>query len=198
MTSLTTERAVEPDPHHAARLRPVLAARRFRADHDTLLRVVEGRTDFELAAAYRICGERAGTYCDSLHDLIAHVLMWDEMALGVLMDASRGRTHWLLDPEYDSPAVRTQLDWSGVAAGRHLPAWLLLHRLVTTRDALTRELAAVGERVWAGPAGSVVEAALTADGAPAFWHAAHHLKQLPYDESFVGTTRDFQREREDR
>jgi hypothetical protein len=53
-----------------------------------------------------------------------------------------------------------------VAAGQHLPAGLLLHRLRAVRDALLGELGHYSELDWAGPA---------------FWPAAIHLDELAGD-----------------
>lgn len=180
MTSLRTDPAQLPDLNLTEPIPPELAASRVDADHAVLLRAVEGRTDFELSASYRIGDARPGEFCDSLHDLLAHVLMWDEIAIGLLQEAARGRTHWALDEECETRAARMQLSWSGVAAGRHLPAWLLLHRLVSARSALGSELRSVDPRAWASAVGDVVRDALTAAGARPFWRAAHHLEQFPY------------------
>lgn len=67
------------------------ATRRIRADHDILRRTVEPLSPDELAAEYRLTSGPMGDFCESLHDLLAHVLMWDEISLAVLTEAGAGR-----------------------------------------------------------------------------------------------------------
>lgn len=175
MTLLRTNPAPSTRLDLPARIDPDLAARRVVADHDRLLRTVEGRTDFELSARDYAGSAPPNALWDSLHDLLALMIAGDEVALGMLHEADRGRTHWALDDECETRDVRRRLDSSGVAAGRVLPAWLLLHRLVSVRDALDHELRSVDQRLWRGALGAAVEDALTADGASPFRRAGHHL-----------------------
>jgi hypothetical protein len=54
---------------------PEEAIGRLRADHDLLLARVTGLTGARLRAGYRPASGPLGDFCESLHDLIAHVLM---------------------------------------------------------------------------------------------------------------------------
>ena len=51
------------------------ASRRLRADHDVLFAEVNGLADEQLAATYRLTSGPLGDFCESRHDLVAHVLM---------------------------------------------------------------------------------------------------------------------------
>ena len=164
------------------------ASRRLRADHDVLLAEVSDLAAEQLAAAYQLASGPLGDFCESLHDLVAHVLMWDEINLAVLTEATAGRAHWSLDPRWETPEAGRLLNRSGVQAGRQLPAGLLLHRLRTVHDAVLGELARHEGLAWTGagqiPAlargiGGLAQKVWTAPGQPAFWHAAIHLNQLP-------------------
>lgn len=164
------------------------ASKRLRADHTVLLAEVNSLTEDQLAAPYRLAGGPLGDFCESLHDLIAHVLMWDEINLAVLTEASAGRAHWSLAPRWETPEAGRLLNRSGVQAGRQLPARLLVHRLRTVQDAVLEELARHEGRAWTGagriPAlargvGGLAQKVWTVPGQPAFWHAAIHLDQLP-------------------
>ena len=69
------------------------ASRRLRADHDVLLAEVDELAEEQLAATYHLASGPLGDFCESLHDLVAHVLMWDEINLAVLTEVSAaGRT----------------------------------------------------------------------------------------------------------
>src|SRR5262249_14636133 len=164
------------------------ASSRLQADHDALLARVNGLTGAQLAASYRLASGPLGDFCESLHDLVAHVLMWDEINLAVLTEAAAGRAHWSLDPRWETPEAGRLLNRSGVRAGRQLPARLLVHRLRTVHDAVLGELARSEGRAWTGagqiPAlargiGGLAQKVWTVPGQPAFWHAAVHLNQLP-------------------
>src|SRR6516164_58916 len=164
------------------------AGRRLSADHDLLLAEVKELTGEQLAATYRLASGPLGDFCESLHDLVAHVLMWDEINLAVLTEAAAGRAHWSLDPRWETPEAGRLLNRSGVQAGRQLPAGLLMHRLRTVHSAVLGELARHEGRAWTGagqiPAlargvGGLAQKVWTAPGQPAFWHAAIHLNQLP-------------------
>lgn len=179
MTSLTTEPVQAPEATVTQGIRPDLAARRITADHDILLAEAEGLLGAELAAPYRVDGQRSGEFCDSLHDLLAHILMWDELALAVLSEARGGRLHWLVDARATSPEVATQISQAAAVAAGLLPPWLILHRLVSARDALTAEVGRVAPADWDGIIGRCFAEALTASGGPAFWHAAQHLRKVP-------------------
>lgn len=168
------------------------AVGRLRTDHDLLLTLVGDLSDDELAEAYRPGGGPLGDFCESLHDLVAHVLMWDEINLSVLTEAVAGRRHWSLDPRWETPDAGRRLNLGGVEAGRRVPAPLLLHRLRTVRDALLAEFAGYDERTWARPPitaggtggedgaglGELAQHVWTVPGNEPFWHAAIHLNQL--------------------
>jgi hypothetical protein len=164
------------------------ASSRLRADHDVLLAEVNSLTEDQLAAPYQLASGPLGDFCESLQDLVAHVLMWDEINLAVLAEAAAGRAHWSLDPRWETAEAGRLLNRSGVHAGRHLPASLLLHRLRTVQDAVLGELARHEGQAWTGagpiPAldrgvGGLAQRVWTVPGQPAFWHAAIHLNQLP-------------------
>lgn len=164
------------------------ASSRLRADHDVLLAEVSELTPEQLAAACQVAGGPLGDFCESLHDLVAHVLMWDEINLAVLTEAAAGRAHWSLEPRWETPEAGRLLNRSGVQAGRQLPASLLMHRLRTVHEAVLGELARHGGRAWtgagqipalAGGIGGLARKVWTVPGQPAFWHAAIHLNRLP-------------------
>ena len=164
------------------------AGRRLRADHDVLLAEVDEMAAERLAAPYRLASGPLGDFCESLHDLVAHVLMWDEINLAVLSEAVAGRAHWSLDRRWETAEAGRLLNRSGVEAGRQLPASLLLHRLRTVQDAVLGELARHEGQAWTGagriPAldrgiGWLAQKVWTVPGQPAFWHAAIHLNRLP-------------------
>src|SRR5215475_1590433 len=174
------------------------ATSRLRADHDVLLARVNGLTEAQLAERYRLATGPLGDFCESLHDLVAHVLMWDEINLAVLAEAAAGRLHWSLDPQWETPDAGRMLNRSGVEAGRRLPASLLLHRLRTVRDALLAELAGYSGQAWteagrlpelAQGVGGLAQRVWTAPGQLAFWHAAIHLNQLPRETSAASQRR---------
>jgi hypothetical protein len=164
------------------------ASGRLRADHDVLLAEVNELAGEQLAATYRVASGPLGDFCESLHDLVAHVLMWDEINLAVLTEAAAGRAHWSLDPRWETAEAGRLLNRSGVEAGRQLPASLLLHRLRAAQDAVLAELGRYEGQAWTGagqmPAlgegiGGLAQKVWTVPGQPAFWHAAIHLNQLP-------------------
>src|SRR5437016_4622524 len=107
---------------------PEEAIGRLRADHDLLLAQVTGLTGAQLTAGYRLASGPLGDSCESLHDLTAHVLMWDEINLAVLTEAAAGRAHWSLDPRWETPETGRMLNLGGIEAGRRVPADMLLHR----------------------------------------------------------------------
>ncbi|MFF0866969.1 hypothetical protein ACFYUV_34770 [Nonomuraea sp. NPDC003560] len=161
-------------------LSPEEAIGRLRADRDILLARVTGLTEQQLDADHLVDSGPLGDFCRSLHDLIAHVLMWDEINLAVLTEAAAGRSHWSLDPRWEDPAVGQALNIGGVEAGRHLPASLLLHRFGAVHDAILTDLSRYGAESWDAPGlGAVVQRAWTVPGNPAYWHAAIHLGRLP-------------------
>ena len=126
------------------------ASRRLRADHDLLLAEVNELTGEQLAATYHLASGPLGDFCESLHDLVAHVLMWDEINLAVLTEAAAGRAHWSLDPQWETLEAGQLLNRGGVDAGRQLPASLLLHRRRAVRDAVLGELGRCEGRAWTG------------------------------------------------
>lgn len=184
-----SENPVTSDP------KPILvpgheAADRLERDRKLLLAEFGGRAEDALTAPYTVAGGPLGDFCESLHDLVAHVLMWDEINLAVLAEARQGRAHWSLDPRWESRDAGMRLNASGVAAGRELPTALLVHRFTTARDALVAEIQSYGADGWAQPLdpapgghehsiGSLAQYVMTVPGAIPFWHAAIHLNQLP-------------------
>lgn len=159
------------------------AADRIANDHGILLRRLEGRTPEEIAAEYRLESGPLGDFCESLHDLLAHVLMWDEISLAVLTEGRAGREHWSLDARWETPEVGRMLNRAGVLAGREVPAELLLHRLQITQAALLTEIRGYTESEWlaAGEGrsvGDLAQHAMTVPGNPSYVHAAIHLGEL--------------------
>lgn len=159
------------------------AIRRVREDHTLLVNEVAAADD--LTQPYQVNSGPLGDFCDSLHDLVAHVLMWDEISLAVLTDARNARTHWSLDQRWETSDAGLLLNQSGVAAGRELPTDLLVHRYETVRAALLDELQADGwddtvklELAQDHSVGSLAEYVMTVPNNPAFWHAAIHLGVL--------------------
>ena len=174
------------------------ASRRLKADHDVLFAELAGVGDEQLAAAYRLASGPLGDFCQSLHDLVAHVLMWDEINLAVLTEAAADRAHWSLDPRWETPEAGLLMNRSGVKAGRQLPAGLLLHRLRAVHDAVLAELARCDGQAWTGAGripslaqgfGGLAQKVWTVPGQPAFWHAAIHLNQLPLASQWAGPER---------
>jgi hypothetical protein len=164
------------------------ASRRLRADHDVLFAAVRELTEDQLAATCCLADGPLGDFCESLHDLVAHVVMWDEINLAVLTEAAAGRAHWSLDPRWETVEAGQALNRSGVEAGRQLRGSLLLRRLRAVQDAVLGELARYQGQAWssAGPLpvlaqgiGGLAQRVWTVPGRSAFWHAAVHLNQLP-------------------
>lgn len=163
------------------------ATRRLRTDRRLLLDEVADLSDEELAAEYRVASGPLGDFCTSLHDLVAHVLMWDEINLAVLSEAAAGREHWSLDDRWSTADIGRRLNLGGVEAGRHLPGSLLLHRFRTVHAALLDELGRLTERTWTEPGptpslaeglGSLAQREFSVPGRPAYCHAAIHLDRL--------------------
>jgi hypothetical protein len=164
------------------------ASKRRRLDYDVLLGEIDSVPEDQLAAPYQLASGPLGDFCESLHDLAAHVLMWDEINLAVLSEAAAGRAHWSLHPRWETAQAGRLLNSSGVQAGRRLPAGLLLHRLLAVKDAVLAELGRYEGPAWSGrgqaprPAqgiGELAQKVWTVPGQPAFWHAAIHLNRLP-------------------
>jgi hypothetical protein len=88
------------------------ASRRLRTDHELLLAEVNELTGEQLAAPYQLASGPLGDFCESLHDLVAHVLMWDEINLAVLTEAAASRAHWSLDPLWETPEAGRLLNRS--------------------------------------------------------------------------------------
>lgn len=159
------------------------AARRLRTDHDILLDRVAGRTEDQLNEPYRLASGPLGDFCESLHDLVAHVLMWDEIGQAMLHEALAGRTHWSVDPRWETPEMGRALNRAGVLAGRELPGLLLVDRLASVGDTLVSQFEDLAADTWSGTAGdglgAFLERAMTVPGSPPYWHAALHLHQVP-------------------
>jgi hypothetical protein len=162
---------------------PAKAARLIQTDHQLLFDHLDGVAD--LRAPYRVTAGPLGHFCDSLHDLVAHILMWDEITLAVLREAAVGRIHWSLDPRWETPAAGSALNSGGVEAGRRLPSDLLVHRLRSVAAALAAEVGGYDVRLWADPAtgggfdgsiGALAEYAATPPDGVLFGHTARHLR----------------------
>lgn len=161
--------------------------RRRSVDHGLLAERVVACPPEELTAAYLVQGGPMGDFCDSLKDLVAHVLMWDEINLAVLTEARLGRPHWSLEPRWEQPDSGLMLNRSGVAAGREMPIELLFHRFTAVHEALTAELAGYDEQTWTAPLpapvsgakpdsmGALAQYVMTVPGNAPYWHAALHL-----------------------
>jgi hypothetical protein len=155
------------------------AVRRVELDHRLLADEIARHPLETLTDPYTVEGGPLGDFCESLHDLVAHVLMWDEISLAVLAEAGSGRRHWSLDPRWETPEVGRQLNRSGVAAGREIPAELLLHRAASVRDALVAQLQAYAPDDWSANSGPLAQYIMTVPNHDPYWHAAIHLDQLP-------------------
>ncbi len=168
-----------------AKTSPAEAAQLLRDDQGLLLAAVDGLTEDELRAPYQLSAGPLGHFCDSLHDLLGHVLMWDEITLAVLRDARNGRLHWSLDPRWETPEIGSALNVGGVEAGRHIPSELTLHRYRNVGAALLAEIEQYDDAAWNDPAtgggydggiGALTEYVSTPPGHGVFGHAARHLK----------------------
>jgi hypothetical protein len=162
------------------------ARARLRADRDLLLNLVSGLSGDQLAEQFRLASGPLGDFCESLHDLVAHVLMWDEISLAVLSEAAAGRAHWSLDPIWEAEDAGKRLNRGGVEAGRRIPASLLLHRYRTVGVAIAAVFEQYTELDWAAHSrsvcpgvGALAQYVWTVPGQPAFWHAAVHLNHFP-------------------
>jgi mycothiol maleylpyruvate isomerase-like protein len=164
------------------------AVRRTELDRRLLMDEIAGRSDEALVAPYTVNAGPLGDACDSLRDLVAHVLMWDEISVAVLTEAKAARRHWSLDPRWETREAGQMLNVSGVAAGREVPVGLLLHRFASVREALLAELRSYSDEEWRTPlpvdldprrsVGSLAEYVMTVPGQHSYWHAAIHLKRL--------------------
>ena len=162
--------------------------RRIDLDRGLLDAAVQAAPPGSLTDDYLVEGGPLGDFCESLHDLVAHVLMWDEINLAVLSEARAARAHWSLDARWERPDVGRMLNRGGVAAGREIPSDLLLHRFASVRAALLDELGALSDEQWSGAPelehdaaaslGGLVQYVMTVPNQQPFWHAAIHLGQL--------------------
>jgi len=159
--------------------------RRTATDRGLLADRVRGLDPDELTAPYLVRGGPLGDFCESLRDLVAHVLMWDEINLAVLAEADRDRAHWSLAARWETTDAGRSLNRAGVAAGRDLPVELLVHRFTSVRDALLDELARHDDDMWARPVGvrpgsvgALAQYVMTVPGNDPYWHAAIHLGEL--------------------
>lgn len=158
------------------------AAELLLADHELLFGEIEGLDDERLHDEYRLDDGPLGHFCDSLHDLMAHILMWDEVTLAALREAAAGRRHWSLDPRWETAAAGRSLNLGSVQAGRHIPAELLEHRLRNVLDALLAEIRGYDERAWSDgitcygySIGALAEYAATPPDASPYVHVVRHL-----------------------
>lgn len=156
----------------------------IEADRRLLLDLVEQLPEEQLREPYRVAAGPLGHFCDTLHDLVAHITMWDEITLAVLREAAAGRYHWSLDPRWETPDAGSALNVGGVAAGRHLPSDLLLHRFRAGVEALVAEVARYDEEAWLDPAtgggfdggiGALAEYAASPPDGTSYAHVARHL-----------------------
>jgi hypothetical protein len=162
--------------------------RRTKIDREMLRERVAGQSDEVLTAEYLVNGQPLGDTCESLRDLVAHVLMWDEINLAVLSEARRGRAHWSLDPRWESREIGYELNRSGVLAGRRFPISLLLHRFASVCDAMLAELGSYDDREWiatttvhhasTASVGALAQYVMTVPQVAPYWHAAHHLGEV--------------------
>ena len=166
---------------------PAEAAGLLRTDHQLLRSRIDGLTETELRAPYRVEAGILGHFCDSLHDLTAHILMWDEITLAVLRDAAAGRSHWSLDPRWETAEIGSALNHGGVEAGRRIPSELVLHRFRSVGDALVAEITQYDDAAWADPStgagfdggiGALAEYVSTTPDGFLFAHAARHLQPV--------------------
>jgi hypothetical protein len=161
------------------------AVRRTELDRRFLIDEIAGRSDEALVAPYTVNAGPLGDACDSLRDLVAHVMMWDEISLAVMTEARAARRHWSLDPRWETREAGQMLNASGVAAGREVPVRLLLHRFASVREALLAELRSYSKEEWRTPlavdldprrsVGSLAQYVMTVPGQHSYWHAAIHL-----------------------
>jgi hypothetical protein len=164
------------------------ARRRIALDRDLLTAELARHSSDALAAPYDVAGGPLGDFCESLHDLLAHVLMWDEINLAVLTEARAGRRHWSLEARWETGDAGRALNQAGVAAGRNLPFDLLLQRFDTVLQSLLGELDAYQAEKWSEPVGLDLDAAdshgglaqyvMTVPNNDPYWHAAIHLRKL--------------------
>lgn len=164
------------------------ATRRLVTDRDLLDAAIDATGETPLDGPYSVHDGPLGDFCESLHDLLAHVSMWDEISLAVLAEARRGRHHWSLDPRWETPEVGRDLNRAGVAAARQLSSELLRHRSASARAALIDEFTSMADGEWTLPAGiahpaaatmgELAHYAMTVPGAAPFWHAAIHLGEV--------------------
>ncbi len=144
------------------------AVRRTELDRGLLIDEVQGYPGEALTAPYGTAGGPLGDACESLRDLVAHILMWDEINLAVLAEASRARRHWSLDPQWETREAGQALNAGGVAAGTELRSY-----------AEDRWLAPIPFDP--GPAdsiGALAQHVMTVPRAAPYWHAAIHLDRL--------------------
>ncbi|WP_155353044.1 maleylpyruvate isomerase N-terminal domain-containing protein [Acrocarpospora macrocephala] len=164
------------------------AARRIRVDRGLLLEELAQRSEEDLVAGYSVAGGPLGDFCESLRDLVAHVLMWDEINLAVLTEARLGRAHWSLRSVWETREAGQMLNKSGVAAGRDLPVGLLTDRYSAVQEALLAELRSYDEDGWRAPTGlghsqapsvgSLAQYVMSVPNVAPYWHAAVHLGRL--------------------
>jgi hypothetical protein len=166
---------------------PARAAELIQLDQELLLSRVEGKSEDELRAPYDVTAGPLGDFCNSLHDLVAHVLMWDEINLAVLRDAKVGRLHWSLDPRWETAEIGQALNLGGVEAGRRIPPELVLHRFRSVGAALVAEISQYDDAAWADPStgggfdggvGALAEYVSTTPDGFLFAHAARHLQPV--------------------
>ncbi|GAA0593276.1 hypothetical protein HPO96_06180 [Kribbella sandramycini] len=154
------------------------------ADHQLLKNTIAGLSEAELRAPYSVADGPLGHFCESLHDLVGHVLMWDEINLAVLRDARNGRSHWSLGAAWETPELGRALNIGGVESARHIPSELLVQRLDSVHAAFVAEIELYDDAAWADPAtgggfdggvGALAEYITAPPNDNAFGHAAKHL-----------------------
>ncbi|WP_018352774.1 hypothetical protein [Longispora albida] len=150
------------------------AVARFSADRQLLLDIP--------VAELAVRRDGLGEPLESLHDVLAHVLMWDEINLAVLTEARAGRAHWSLDARWETPAAGRLLNAGGVLAARDVPGALLAHRFRVVTDAVRAELTRYTEEEWLAPiglkggsVGGLAQYVMTGPDEESYRHAIYHL-----------------------
>jgi hypothetical protein len=165
------------------------AIQRLSTDRQALTEAIASHSEEDLLAPYHARGGPLGDACESLRDLVAHVLMWNEISLAALTEAAVGRTHWSLQARWEVPAAGRRLNAAGVAAGRELSMDLLMHRSTSVWGSLLAELEREAAAGWmarlptpiAGheTRGQLAQHVMSVPNVAPYWHAALHLGKLP-------------------
>lgn len=87
----------------------------------------------------------------TLLDIVAHVIMWDEINLAVLTEARAGRAHWSLRTPWENPQAASALNAGGIVAGRLLTADLVIDRFLSVRAATIATIEQTPPEQWSAP-----------------------------------------------